>query len=279
MSPKVVLVTTAFCAELHQSISTVSDFVISDWFSIFLMIKKNAISSFWANGAFLQPLSLSCPVTLMYPHVCFVLTSWCNSTLVYMGPLLWASGTRILVAVIAQSSCGGSESEMREGIQELRLVGNIGCFAGNGVFSKFDSVEFDSLVHMIKYLSIGYIITEKIMPYYPLSQRRKRMSVLKITAEIPVLFLAISNHSWSHLGSGLSVSHMVQMWVKCASHLLFSVVLDLVTLHFFYEFKVGALPLQPEATVEELSRWFGFTRGFFWHTLLRMWTELWSPHL
>lgn len=99
------------------------------------------------------------------------------------------------MAVIAQSSCGGSESEMREGIQELRLVGSIGCFAGNGVFSKFDSVEFDSLVRMIKYLSIGYIITEKIMPYYPLSQRRKRMSVLKIAAEIPVLFLAISNHS------------------------------------------------------------------------------------
>lgn len=52
------------------------------------------------------------------------------------------------------------------------------------------------------------------MPYYPLSQGRKRMSVLKITAEIPVLFLAISNHSRSHLGSGLSVSHMVQMLVK-----------------------------------------------------------------
>lgn len=43
---------------------------------------------------------------------------------------------RILVAVIAQSSCGGSESEVREGIQELRLVSSIGCFAGNGVFSK-----------------------------------------------------------------------------------------------------------------------------------------------
>lgn len=40
------------------------------------------------------------------------------------------------MAVIAHSSCGGSESEMREGIQELRLVGSIGCFAGNGVFSK-----------------------------------------------------------------------------------------------------------------------------------------------
>lgn len=79
------------------------------------------------------------------------------------------------------------------------------------------------------------------------------MSVLKIAAEIPVLFLAISNHSRSHLGSGLSMSHMVQMLVKSASHLLFS-VLDLITLHFFYEFTVGVLLLQPKARVEELSR-------------------------
>ena len=104
------------------------------------------------------------------------------------------------------------------------------------------SVEFDSLVHMIKYLSIGNIITEKIMPYYPLSQRRKRMSVLKIAAEIPVLFLAISNHSRSHLGSGLSVSHMVQMLVKSASCLLCS-VLDPVSLHFVYEFIIVVLLL------------------------------------
>ena len=43
---------------------------------------------------------------------------------------------RTLLAVIAHSSYGGSESEMREGIQELRLVGSIGCFTRNAVFSK-----------------------------------------------------------------------------------------------------------------------------------------------
>lgn len=81
----------------------------------------------------------------------------------------------------------------------------MGCLAKRLLLA---SVEFDSLVHMIKYLSVGYIITEKIMPYYPLSQKRKRMSVLEIAAEIPVLFLAISNQLQIPFG----------LWVVSESH-------------------------------------------------------------